>query len=71
MLGGGEVSGRRLQSWLPSKDGSKCGAFRVARFLQSVEAARRAFILHDSPLKRGTLADSVSERVSKAAEANQ
>jgi len=49
---GGEVDGRRLQSWLPSEEGSECGALSVAKFLQSIEATRRALITHDSPLHK-------------------
>jgi len=60
---GGEVDGRRLQSWLPSDEGSECGPFSVAKFLQSIEATRRALIPHDSPLhKSNALAESMPER---------
>jgi len=65
---GGEEDGRRLQSWLPSEEGSECGAFSVAKFLQSIEAARRAFIPHDIPLHKSN-AHRVNARKGKAAQA--
>jgi len=65
---GGEVDGRRLQYWLPSEESSECGAFRVARFLQSIEAARRALTPHDNPLHKSD-AGRVNARKGKAAQA--
>jgi len=62
------MDGRRLQSWLPSEEDSELGAFLVARFLQSIEAAKRALIPHDSPLHKSN-AGRVNARKGKAAQA--
>jgi len=45
------------------------GAFRVARFLQSIEAARRALIPHGSLLCKSS-ARRIHARKGKAAQAN-
>jgi len=69
ILGGG-MDGRRLQSWLPSEGVTECRIFRVARFIQSTEAARRALIPHGSPLPKSN-ARRVNARKGKAAQANR
>jgi len=56
---GEEVDGRRLQSWLPSEEGSE-----VPR--EHIEATRRALIPHDSPLHKSN-ARRVNARKGKAA----
>ena len=54
LLLGGESSGRRLVSWLPSSSTTSeaitCGAFQVARFLQCISSDRAA-ILREIPHK--------------------
>jgi hypothetical protein len=66
---GGEVDGRRVQHWLPSDDSyGDCGAFQVARFLQSIESSRRALIPHDLESHKSN-ARRVNARKGKAAQA--
>ena len=52
MLLGGESSGKRLESWLPSStttlEAINCGAFQVARFLWCIRGDR-AEILSQIP----------------------
>jgi len=62
---GGEVDGRRLQSWLPSLRrvvnvwGLSCSEVPT----EHRSSYRRALIPHDSPLHKAMFADSMPERV--------
>jgi hypothetical protein len=47
LLLGGECSGRRVESWLPSSDTSEaitCGAFQVARYLKCIRSERATIL---------------------------
>ena len=68
---GGEIDGRRVENWLPCEaPTADCGAFQVARFLQCIEAPRRALIPHEVPLPRSN-ARRVNARKGKAAQARR
>jgi hypothetical protein len=72
MMLGGEVDGRRVQSWLPPASGSSfvdCGAFQIARFLQSIEPSRRELIAPNPPLPNKSNARRANARKGKAAQA--